>query len=203
MSIIGSIFSFTIPSCSCFFGKANKSKREKDFYERRLLSMQANTDIKVLPFLSFLPLTDIFPEKNHVVDWSVYVIGKNKRLVISQDNLELADQSMLNKKFDTVLEGKNGEFFDTVFQMIISGHETQFLMVVKEKLYFANTYTFKNEEKVSIGGILFVRSYSSMSELIPKNHELAVNVRKSKEYDRALQEIKKSTCKSIDEGVQQ
>ena len=195
MSIIGSILNINIPSCSCFFNK-NKEKKDKEFYEKRLLSLQDNSDIKVLPFLSFLPLTDIFPEKNHVAEWSVYVIGKNKRLVVSQDNLGLSDGNMLNKKFDAVLEGKNGDFFDTIFNMIINGHESQFLMVYKEKLYFANTYSFHNESKAVIGGILFIRLYSSMTELVPKNAELVVNVRKSKEYERALKEVKNTVLQN-------
>jgi hypothetical protein len=193
MSIFGSLFSFNFENCSCLFGNKKDKQRQtdRDFYENKLMSLQDNTDIKVLPFLSFLPLTDIFPENNHVAGWSTYVIGKNKRLVVSQDNLQLSDNSMLNKRYDNVLEGKNGEFFDTVFQMIISGHENQFLMVYKEKLYFANTYTFRNEDKLPIGGILFIRLYTSMSELLPKNHSLLVSVRKSKEYERAMQELKK------------
>lgn len=167
MSLINSIFSFTIESCSCFFNKKKKKKRDKSFYENKLVSMGENVDIKVLPPMSFFPLTDIFPQSNFVTDWSVYVIGRNKKLIISQDNLELADTSMLNKRYDHVLNVKNGEFFDTVFQMIMSGHESQFLMVCRKQLYFANTYTFLNSLKKAIGGILFVRLYSSMSELVP------------------------------------
>jgi hypothetical protein len=191
MSIFGSLFSFNFDNCSCLFSKKTKDKNERTFYENKLMSLQENIDIKVLPFLSFLPLTDIFPESNHVAGWSTYVNGKNKRLVVSQDNLQLSDNSMLNKKYDNVLDGKNGEFFDTVFQMIISGHENQFLMVYKEKLYFANCYCFRNEEKAVIGGILFIRLYTSMSELLPKNHTLSVSIRKSKEYERAMKEITK------------
>ena len=157
------------------------------------MSIQESTDIKVLPFLSFLPLTDIFPEQNHVAEWSVFVIGKNKRLVVAQDNLGFCETSMLSKRFDAVLEGKNADFFHTVFEMILCGTESQFLMVYKEMLYFTNTYTFRNEEKTPIGGILFIRLYSSMVELVPKHQEVVVSTRKSKEYERALRVIKEET----------
>ncbi len=190
MSIIGSIFNFKINSCFSF--KNNLKNKTQKYYEDKLLSIQNSTDIKVLPFLSFLPLTDIFPEKNHVADWSVYVIGKNKRLVIAQDNLKFSELSMLNKRYDSVLEGKNADFFQTVFEMIISGTETQFLMVCQERLYFTNTYTFKNENGTPIGGILFIRLYSSMTELIPKDRQLQVSTRKSREYERALEVIKEN-----------
>lgn len=195
MSIIGSIFTFENANCKCFTTKNKKEKqkeKDKSFYENKLMSLQENTEIKVLPFLSFLPLTDIFPQQNHVAEWSVYVIGKNKRLLVSQDNLELSDVSMLNKKFDVVLEGRNTEFFYTIFDMIIKGHESQFLMIYKDRLYFANTYCFKNENNTIIGGILFIRLYSSMHELVPKDSQLLVNIRKSKEYERAMDELKKN-----------
>lgn len=190
--MINSVFSFNFKNCMCFF---NKTRKQRVFYEKRLLSIQNTIDIKILPFTSFLPLTDIFPKNNHVAEWSVYVIGKNKRLVVAQDNLELSEESMLAKKYDNVINEKNGIFFDTVFEMIISGHESQFLMVVKEKLYFANTYSFLNEDKKAIGGILFVRLYSSMSELVPKHDDKSLSkqsFRKSKEYDRALNEMRKA-----------
>lgn len=199
MSLVGSIFSFNFDKCFCFMRKKTKKDGQKAAYEKRLMSLQFDMDVKVLPFLSFLPLTDIFPQKNHVSEWSVYIIGKNKRLVVAQDNLHLSDESMLNKKFDSILEGKNGEFFNLVFDMIINGHETQFLMVVNNQLYFANTYTFMNEEKKPIGGILFVRLYSSMDELVPKNHDMIIDVRKSREYARALQVIQE-TRKSTEMG---
>jgi hypothetical protein len=192
MSIVGSLFSFSFDNCSCFFNKTKKV--EKQVYQEKLTTLPENCDITVLPFMSFLPLTDIFPESSHVDEWSVYIIGKNKRLVVSQDNLKLADKSMLNKRYDHVLEGKNGLFFDTVFQMIIDGHETQFIMMIKDKMYFANTYTFKNENKQNIGGILFIRLYNSMTELTPISTEEAINVRKSQEYQRALQQIQKTKC---------
>jgi hypothetical protein len=192
MSIVGSLFTFSFDNCSCFFNK--RKKVEKQVYQEKLTTLPENSDITVLPFMSFLPLTDIFPESSHVDEWSVYIIGKNKRLVVSQDNLKLADKSMLNKRYDHVLEGKNGLFFDTVFQMIIDGHETQFIMMIKDKMYFANTYTFRNEDKKPIGGILFIRLYSSMTELTPISTEEAINVRKSQEYQRALHQIQKTKC---------
>ena len=192
MSIVGSLFTFSFDNCSCFFNK--RKKVEKQVYQEKLTTLPENSDITVLPFMSFLPLTDIFPESSHVDEWSVYIIGKNKRLVISQDNLKLGDKSMLNKRYDSVLEGKNGLFFDTVFQMIIDGHETQFIMMIKDKMHFANTYTFRNEDKKPIGGILFIRLYSSMTELTPISTEEAINVRKSQEYQRALQQVQKVKC---------
>jgi hypothetical protein len=192
MSIVGSLFTFSFDNCSCFFNR--RKKVEKQNYQERLTTLPENCDITVLPFMSFLPLTDIFPNSSHVDEWSVYIIGKNKRLVVSQDNLKLADKSMLNKRYDHVLEGKNGLFFDTVFQMIIDGHETQFIMMIKDKMHFANTYTFRNEDKKPIGGILFIRLYSSMTELVPISNEVTENVRKSQEYQRALNQIHKSQC---------
>lgn len=191
MSIIGSVFNFEISKCNCFLNKSKQDKKNKEFYEKRLMSLQKDNDVKVLPFLSFLPLTDIFPKTNHVAEWSVYIIGRNKRLVVSQDNLQLSDIDMLNKKYDSVLEGKNGEFFDTVFEMIIHGHESQFILVYQDRMYFANTYSFRNENKAVIGGILFIRLYSSMTELVPKDTSLQVNVRASKEYERAITELNK------------
>jgi hypothetical protein len=190
MSIFGSLFSFEISKCNCFINK-KKEHKNKEFYEQRLMCLQKDNEVKVLPFLSFLPLTDIFPKTNHVSEWSVYIIGKNKRLVVSQDNLQLSDVDMLNRKYDSVLEGKNGEFFDTVFDMIINGHESQFILVYQDRMYFANTYSFRNENKVVIGGILFIRLYSSMTELVPRDTSLQINIRASKEYARAINELNK------------
>jgi hypothetical protein len=189
MSIIGTLFSFNIPQCLCFVSEKKQKQKNKDFYEKRLMSLQKDNEVKVLPFLSFLPLNDIFPRTNHVAEWSVYIIGKNKRLVVSQDNLQLSDVDMLNKKYDSVLEGKNGEFFDTVFDMIVNGHESQFILVYQDRMYFANTYSFRNENKEVIGGILFIRLYSSMTELIPRDSEVKVEIRASKEYERAIKEL--------------
>ena len=193
MSLIGTLFNFNIPECICFINKEKRKRQKtKEFYEEKLINLQKENNIKVLPFLTFLPLTDIFPATNHVADWSVYIIGKNKRLVVSQDNLQLSDVVMLNKKYDAVLDGKNGEFFDTVFDMIVNGHETQFILVYQDRLYFANTYSFKNENGSVIGGILFIRLYSSMTELVPKNSHLQVIVRASKEHERAVNELHKA-----------
>ena len=192
MSIFGGLFSFEIKKCNCFTSEKQNKEKQKQFYEEKLINLQKENQVKVLPFLSFLPLTDIFPATNHVAEWSVYIIGKNKRLVVSQDNLQLSDVDMLNKKYDAVLDGKNGEFFDTVFDMIVNGHESQFILVYHDKMYFANTYSFKNENGSVIGGILFIRLYSSMTELVPKNSHLQVEVRASKEYERAMNELHKA-----------
>lgn len=195
MSVLGSFLASTRKYCSCFW---HKNTDKQLFYENKLLTMENNDDIKVLPFLSFLPLTDIFPQNRHVSDWSVYIIGRDKRLVMSQDNLELSEPSMFNKKIDDVISGRNGQFFDTVFDMIVNGHESQFLMVFRGKLYFANTFTFKNSFRKPIGGILFVRLYSPMSDMMPEGSEIVINVRQSKEYERALQELKKATSLDVD-----
>lgn len=189
MNIFGGLFTFEIDKCICFSKSKNRhQEKQKKFYEDKLINLQRENHVKVLPFLSFLPLSDIFPATNHVAEWSVYIIGKNKRLVVSQDNLQLSDVDMLNKKYDAVLDGKNGEFFDTVFDMIVNGHETQFILVYQDRMYFANTYSFKNENGTVIGGILFIRLYSSMTELVPK-HNLRVQVRASREYERAMNEL--------------
>ncbi len=55
--------------------------------------------------------SDIFPVADNVSQWSIYIVGKNKQILLSQDNLGLSGDTLLNKKYNEVLRGPNAEFF--------------------------------------------------------------------------------------------
>ena len=163
---------FSCPSISLIFNQAAKRKKREDEFTKNLANL-TDTQLKVLPFVTMVELSDIFPAADDVALWSIYIVGKNKQILLSQDNLGLSGDSLLNKKYNDVLRGPNAEFFDTVFNAIITGVEKAFLIVHNEKLNFANIYSFRNASGIVTGGILFVRLYTNMLvevELMQQSH---------------------------------
>lgn len=160
---------FSCPSISFIFNQAAKRKKKEDEFTQNLANL-TDTQLKVLPFVTMVELSDIFPAANNVAQWSIYIVGKNKQILLCQDNLGLSGDSLLNQKYNNVLRGPNAEFFDTVFNAIVTGVEKAFLIVQNEKLNFANIYSFRNASGVVTGGVLFVRLYTSMQVEIESMH---------------------------------
>jgi len=172
---------------SCFLGPPQRSRTEK-YYEDKLTNL--DEEISVLPFLTNLDLDDIYPTDHQPEQWSIFIIGKNKKLLLSQDFLGISGhESLVNQDFTFVLRGNRAHFFQTMFSMIMDGVEAQFLFIQNEKLYYASIFCFKNLKKESIGGVIFIRKFTSVKNMLDMDKN-TVPPRKSKEFLRVMKLIR-------------
>jgi hypothetical protein len=180
-SIIGGLTIFK--TLNCFWGGG--SKKAKKQFEDKLMSLR-NSDIQVLPFTNgLIPLKNLYPRQNHVEDWTIIQFGNDKSIISFHDKLGLMsipEDSLVNERYDNILNGSTKRFFDTIFDMILSSINSQFLIVFKDKLHFCNTYSYLNEHKQVVGGCIFIRLYSSVDDITDGGYGLVVEPRKSREF---------------------
>ena len=108
ITLCGSIFN------DCFFGLKHNRPKLKEQLENELMALSDDT-IQILPFVKgSFELQNLFPDSNHVEDWTHLVLGCDRRVVSFKDTLGFAahGESLPNHRFDDVLKGPYARFFE-------------------------------------------------------------------------------------------
>lgn len=179
ITLCGSLFD----GCSCFLGKKDKPVTNMQL-ESELLSLTDET-LQVLPFAEGFELNNLFPDNNHVEDWTQLVVGCDKRVIFFRDTMGFAahGQVLTNSRFDDVLKGPHARFFDICMNMILTGSCSSFLLLFKGTVFLATLFSYLNNSKNVIGGAIYIRKLTSIPE-VTKDMQMFVQTRRSTEIVR-------------------
>jgi hypothetical protein len=124
-------------------------------------------NIVTLPVMIGKDIADLYPPTNHVEDWSILIIGKNKNYLLAHMNdLQIPNVDFLpNNLGDPYLPKEISAYFNQIWAKTLAGHELQFFMVLNSKTYFVNTYRFLNRSSEVVGAIMFLRQIDLMPNL--------------------------------------
>ena len=146
---------------NCFCNR--KQKKEEEEMDKNIAFINGKYDINILPIKDTFYLSNLYPITDRVERWSVFIVGNDKTYIhVSQGDFNFPRANELpNRKGNALMSDELIEFFTPIWNQTLNGKQLQFYMSVKERLYFVNSYPFINEQKQVIGGILFVRPFSS------------------------------------------
>jgi len=174
MALFGSILTISFPYLKCLCGGKDKEDPKEKYHQQ----LQNINNIKILPFVRGSPIEDLYPNGANTKDWTVLVVGKNKHIIHLKDNLGISKDNITDYKFDNVLTGANVAFFKTLYEMILEGLDSEFLMIKDGFCYLCNVYSLKNAEKEVVGGLVLIRAFETIDD---GRYE----IRKSREYPRS------------------
>lgn len=195
MNLLGITFCGSLfDGCSCFLGKKDKPMNNMQL-ETELLSLSDET-LQVLPFAESFELKNLFPQNNHVEDWTHLVVGCDKRVIFFRDTMGFTahGQVLNNHRFDDVLKGPYSRFFEVCMNMIMTGCGSSFLLLFKGTVYLATLFSYLNNSKNVIGGAIYIRKLNSIPE-VTKDMQMFVQTRRSTEVVRKNQNISASNRK--------
>lgn len=126
-----------------------------------------NYNIVTLPVMMGRDIADLYPPTNHVEDWSILIIGKNKNYILAHMNdLHIPNTDFLpNNIGDRYLPKEISAYFNQIWDKTLAGNELQFFMVLNGKTYFVNTYRFLNRTAEVVGAVMFLRQTDLMPNL--------------------------------------
>jgi hypothetical protein len=126
-----------------------------------------NYNIITLPVMTGRDIADLYPPTNHVEDWSILIVGKQKNYILAHLNdLHVPNADCLpNNTGDRFLPKEVNSYFNQVWDKTLAGNELQFYMVMNGKTYFVNTYRFVNRSSETVGAIMFLRQIDLMPNL--------------------------------------
>jgi hypothetical protein len=108
----------------------------------------------------------LYPLTDHVELWSTLVVGNDKTYILSNINdceLYFPREKLLNRKDTSILPHELSTFFDAIWDRTLIGTQLQFYMVWMGRVYFVNTYPFRNGKGKVIGAIMFIRPFDPSS----------------------------------------
>jgi hypothetical protein len=153
---------------NCFPKKSKNNDTMSKLYEE-----SRKYKVSILPVSANYQLENLYPITNHVSSWSTFIIGSDKTFILANVNSRTIHLDKSNNIVDTKgtgLPSELFEFFNLVWDKTLKGNQLQFYLVLNERIYFINTYNFKNENNKIIGSILFMREFASLPQEYSNNH---------------------------------
>lgn len=143
--------------------------------------------ITILPISTNYKLDNLYPITDAVEKWNTFIVGNDMTYILSKvyDDIfkeEITNEILLNKKSNNLIAEDLHLFLVSVWKETLKGNNLQFFMVYKSKLFFCNSYNFKNQSNNVIGAILFIRLFDSMPAI--KDNIAVIPLRLSQESAR-------------------
>ncbi len=156
---VGSI----INEVNCF---CNIEKRGTE----ELFKVSKELKLSILPIDKKYELEDLYPLGNHVSQWNVFIIGKNKNYVLSSigdekclmSQLKIKSRELVDTTGSKVLPPEIFKLFNEMWELTLSGKQLQYYIVANTQLYLVNTYVSKNNNNKIIGASLFMRAFEQI-----------------------------------------
>lgn len=157
---------------NCFGFESKKKKRLQKLYD-----VTEKLKISILPISLDFDLDNLYPIHNHVSNWNIFVVGKDKRYILGNIGNEncLLSKRYLNVKSEDLVDGFGDSFppelftfFDSVWDITLKGQNLQLYVMIAGKLYLINTYKLTNDKNNVIGACLFMRDFQNADEFFAK-----------------------------------
>lgn len=154
---------------------------------RDVMKQGKKYQITILPISTNYKLENLYPITDAVEKWNTFIVGNDMTYILTKvyDDIfreELTNELLLNKKSNNLIAEDLHLFLFSVWKETLKGNNLQFFMVYKSKLFFCNSYNFKNQSGYIIGAILFIRLFDSMPPI--KDNIAVIPQRLSQESTR-------------------
>lgn len=128
---------------------------------RKFIGNAKKFNIIILPVDKSFNLENLFPPGNNVEEWNIFIIGNDKKYILSEINtlgIEKYNKfDVINTKGLTSLPEELVEFLESVWEETLKGINMQFFIICKSITYLCNSYVLQNEKRITIGAVLFIR----------------------------------------------
>lgn len=159
-------------SITCnFFCNNEKRKNKKKKYDN-LYEISEKLKISIIPTPDDLDIDNLYPIKNHVIHWNTFIIGKDKKYILSNIGNEKCLESSLNINAKDIVDTFGDDkfptefykFMDHVWDIVLTNKQVQLYIVMSGSTYLINSYPIVNKKGNVIGGILFMRDFDNMDK---------------------------------------
>jgi hypothetical protein len=150
--------------------------------------------ISILPIFPYFEIDNLYPLTDHVELWNIFIVGNDKTYILANINdphIKIPNaKNLANKQGESMIPTELHILFDSIWNKTLSGTKLQFYMVWSGKLYFINTYPFRNGKDKIIGAIMFMRAFDTMPETrFTSLDGYLIPIRHSKEIERAAGDV--------------
>ena len=142
---------------------------------------------KILPGDNLSNIDKIYSKKDESANWSTFVLGRDKRFVLSIDNLGFIGDHVENLYIKDLETDTHIVYFTAMHAMMMRNDPKQVMVVYDNNLYISNVYVFLNANSDPIGGIVSLRRHTDDDT---ETNDSIFTIRKSQEYKKAVKVIK-------------
>lgn len=144
--------------CNFNFGKKNNLNNIcKEF---------STLNIQIIPTAENVDIEDLYPESNHVILWNTFVIGRNKKYILSNignkqcilSKLEITNEQIVDTFGDTRIPLEFYKFLLKIWDETLIGNDIMVYVIINNITYLLNSYSLRNKKKDIIGAVLFMRN---------------------------------------------
>jgi hypothetical protein len=153
-------------NCFCTAKESTNADKqsENETFARSLFNLSEKHNISILPVENTFELENLYPKRNHVEEWTTFVVGKDKTYIVSNPgSMSFANSdNLVNHKGTGFLPSSLEEFLDPIWDRTLGGNDLQFFILYDGKTYFVNTFGFKNRSGNIVGACMFLRLFETI-----------------------------------------
>jgi hypothetical protein len=138
----------------------NKTK-EKHHISKELYDYSKQNDILIIPLVKEYNLDNLYPVEDEVEKWNIFIVGQDRTYIqakVTDSIFEINEDKILNTRGNKEsISLRFKEFLNKIWNQTLKGKQLQFFTYINSKLFLLNSYPFRNNKNVIIGGICFIR----------------------------------------------
>lgn len=136
--------------------------------DKKIFDVSREARVSILPISTNFDIDDLYPITDHVELWNIFIVGKDKTYILAHvkdPHIVPSVESLRNKTKKNVFSYDLERVMDRIWDQTLTGVKMQFYMVWNGKLFFVNTYPFRNRKSQVIGGVMFMRAFETMPDM--------------------------------------
>lgn len=151
------------------FSCCQEPKVKEDDLDKKIYHVTREYKVSILPITPDFDIDNLYPLTDHVELWNIFIVGNDKTYIlanIKDPHMVIPNSDQLeNHQAKNILPDELEKILDAIWDQTLRGVKLQFYMVWNGKLYFVNTYPFRNGKGHIIGAIMFMRAFETMPDV--------------------------------------